>query len=157
MHACSWRAALREGITDPVLEVKREGTWILQHQRAPQTPSPTICVPCAEVRKGTPGGVRWGRLGQTREPGSTPSPPALGSKTSGYNFVVTCQWATKFIFHLSSIHNVLWVYLTLTATWDWSEELVTCWQDIRTLGALQGYSAQWTKNGLYLKNARTTS
>lgn len=40
-------------------------------------------------------------------------PPAHGSKTTpGHNSAVTCQWATQFMFPLSSIHNVLWIYLT---------------------------------------------
>lgn len=40
------------------------------------------------------GGGAGGRKADC-EAGSTPSPPTRGSKTSGYNFAVTCQWAYK--------------------------------------------------------------
>lgn len=75
------------------------------------TTSPTIPAP-EDLGVGVAGrtweawGAGWGREGHC-EPGSMPSPPTRGSKMSGCNFMVTCQWATKFIFHLNSIHNVL--------------------------------------------------
>lgn len=63
MHACSWRAALGEGITDPVLEVRRAG-WDPPPPEGTTTTSPTIRTGAREDLGAVPGGPgRPGELG----------------------------------------------------------------------------------------------